>query len=49
MAQNDEGFFHKLIEVGQLTRRTLPSSASGEPVKRRSRTFSGSTVKGGEA
>ncbi len=49
MGQNDGGFFRKLIEDGQLTRRTLLSSASGEPVQHRNRTFSGPTVKGGEA
>ncbi len=49
MGQNDEGFFRKLIEDGQLTRRTLLSSASGEPVKRRRHTLTGPIVKGGEA
>ncbi len=49
MGQNDQGFFRKLIEDGQFTRRTLLSSASGEPVKRRSHTLSGPIFKGGEA
>ncbi len=49
MGQNDERFFRKLIEDGQLTRRTLLKFGIGAAGKRRSHTLWGPIFKGGEA
>ncbi len=49
MGQNDEGFFRKLIEDGQLTRRTLLKFGIGAVGKASEPHTLGAIFKGGEA